>query len=138
MNKIVAFMREEEGLTTVEYAIAGGLVGAAVITAFTNLGTQVGRIIGGIATALTAIADAPDDVRLMGQGGGVRPPPSLSRGESGSASVEHVSTVISLIVLSLAVRTDMLAHRIPNALMGPRGQCRSDAPHDSGRERRAH
>ena len=56
MNKIVAFMQEEEGLTTVEYAIAGGLVGAAVITAFTNLGTQVGRIIGGIVTALTAIA----------------------------------------------------------------------------------
>ena len=55
MNKIVAFMREEEGLTTVEYAIAGGLVGAAVIAAFTNLGTQVGRVIGGIVTALTAI-----------------------------------------------------------------------------------
>ena len=56
MNKIVAFMREEEGLTTVEYAIAGGLVGAAVITAFTNLGTQVGRIIGLIVTALTNVA----------------------------------------------------------------------------------
>lgn len=56
MNKIVAFMREEEGLTTVEYAIAGGLVGAAVITAFTQLGQQVGRVIGGIVTALTAIA----------------------------------------------------------------------------------
>lgn len=55
----------------------------------------------------------------MGQGGGgIRPPLSLSRGESGSASVEHVSTVILLIVLSIAVRTDMLTHRIPNALTG--------------------
>lgn len=58
MNKIAVFMREEEGLTTVEYAIAGGLVGAAVIAAFTNLGTQVGRIIGGIVTALSQIATA--------------------------------------------------------------------------------
>jgi pilus assembly protein Flp/PilA len=55
MNKIVAFMREEEGLTTVEYAIAGGLVGAAVIAAFTNLGEEVGRIIGGIVSALADI-----------------------------------------------------------------------------------
>ena len=55
MNKIVAFMREEEGLTTVEYAIAGGLVGAAVIAGFTNLGKAVGTVIGGIVTALTAI-----------------------------------------------------------------------------------
>ena len=50
------FIREEEGLTTVEYAIAGGLVGAAVITAFTNLGTEVGRVIGAIVTALTGVA----------------------------------------------------------------------------------
>ncbi len=48
-------MRREEGLTTVEYAIAGGLVGAAVIAAFTLLGTQVARIINLIVTALTAI-----------------------------------------------------------------------------------
>jgi pilus assembly protein Flp/PilA len=53
--KLCAFLRREEGLTTVEYAIAGGLVGAAVIVAFTNLGTQVGRIINLIVTALTAI-----------------------------------------------------------------------------------
>lgn len=40
-----AFVRDEEGLTTVEYAIAGGLVGAAVIVAFTNLGDAVGTVI---------------------------------------------------------------------------------------------
>ena len=54
MNKIVAFIREEEGLTTVEYAIAGGLVGAAVITAFTDLGTAVGNVIRGIVNQLPA------------------------------------------------------------------------------------
>ena len=54
-NKLLAFLHDEEGLTTVEYAIAGGLVGAAVIVAFTDLGTQVGRVIGLIVNALTAI-----------------------------------------------------------------------------------
>ena len=41
MEAIKKFLREEDGLTTVEYAIAGGLVGAAVIIAFTNLGDAV-------------------------------------------------------------------------------------------------
>jgi pilus assembly protein Flp/PilA len=54
-NKLLAFLRDEEGLTTVEYAIAGGFVGAAVIVAFTDLGTQVGRVIGLIVNALTAV-----------------------------------------------------------------------------------
>lgn len=52
-QKLLAFLHEEEGLTTVEYAIAGGLVGAAVILAFTNLGTRVGEIIDGITDELT-------------------------------------------------------------------------------------
>ena len=41
-EKLMAFFREEEGLTTVEYAIAGGLVGAAVIAVFIALGDEVG------------------------------------------------------------------------------------------------
>lgn len=53
--KFLAFLREEEALTTVEYAIAGGLVGAAVIAAFLLLGQEVGRIINLIAGALQAI-----------------------------------------------------------------------------------
>ena len=44
-EKVLAFFKEEEGLTTVEYAIAGGLVGLAVIGAFTALGVRVGEII---------------------------------------------------------------------------------------------
>ena len=42
---VMKFFREEDGLTTVEYAIAGGLVGAAVIAAFILLGEEVARII---------------------------------------------------------------------------------------------
>ena len=53
-KKIMQFIRDEEGLTTVEYAIAGGLVGAAVIVAFTELGAAVGAVITEITTALTA------------------------------------------------------------------------------------
>jgi pilus assembly protein Flp/PilA len=52
---VMKFIREEDGLTTVEYAIAGGLVGAAVIAAFGFLGDQVARIITAIWNALAAI-----------------------------------------------------------------------------------
>jgi len=54
-DKLLAFIRDEEALTTVEYAIAGGLVGAAVIAAFLALGGNVGRIIGLINTRLATI-----------------------------------------------------------------------------------
>lgn len=53
---ILDFIREEDGLTTVEYAIAGGLVGAAVILAFTELGTAVGDVIDGITGELNGTA----------------------------------------------------------------------------------
>lgn len=52
-DKLLAFIREEEGLTTVEYAIAGGLVGLAVVTAFQLLGVQVGVVIDAITAAIT-------------------------------------------------------------------------------------
>lgn len=52
---LIAFLRDEEGLTTVEYAIAGGLVGAGVILAFDLLGVEVARVIDDITGALSAI-----------------------------------------------------------------------------------
>ncbi len=53
-RKIMKFLQNEEGLTTVEYAIAGGLVGAAVIAAFIALGGTVGGIISFIDSQLAA------------------------------------------------------------------------------------
>ena len=53
LQRIMEFLKDEEGLTTVEYAIAGSLVGAAVVTAFTGLGTQVGAVITGITGDIT-------------------------------------------------------------------------------------
>lgn len=51
-QKLLAFLRDEEGLTTVEYAVAGGLISLAVVAAFTALGTNVGTIITQIEAAL--------------------------------------------------------------------------------------
>ena len=53
LQRIMDFLKDEEGLTTVEYAIAGSLVGAAVVTAFTALGAQVGVVITDITTDIT-------------------------------------------------------------------------------------
>jgi len=47
------FLRDEEGLTTVEYAIAGTLVGLAVVVAFGDLGNAVGNAIGDLENAIT-------------------------------------------------------------------------------------
>ena len=52
MKQIKKFLLEEEGLTTVEYAIAGALVGAAVIASFRALGVQVTTEVAGITAEL--------------------------------------------------------------------------------------
>ena len=41
IEKLRKFMRDEEGLTVVEYAVAGALITVAVVAAFTNLGAAV-------------------------------------------------------------------------------------------------
>ena len=49
---VLSFLRDEEGLTMVEYAVAGTLITLAAVTAFTNLGTAVSNKITAITTAL--------------------------------------------------------------------------------------
>lgn len=44
-QEIVKFVRDEEGLTTVEYAVAGALVAGTLVAAFTDLGERVGEVI---------------------------------------------------------------------------------------------
>ena len=53
-STLISFWKEEDGLTVVEYAIAGGLIGATVIASFKLLGTTVAGIIGYIQTQLAA------------------------------------------------------------------------------------
>ena len=55
-STLISFWQEEDGLTVVEYAIAGGLIGAAVIASFKALGLTVAGIIGNINTLLTPAA----------------------------------------------------------------------------------
>ena len=49
---VMAFLRDEEGLTIVEYAVAAGLIAAAVVVAFTDLGQTVLGIITGLITEM--------------------------------------------------------------------------------------
>lgn len=51
-KKLRNFLQAEEGLTTVEYAVAGSLIALAVITAFQLLGQHVGTVIGQICAAI--------------------------------------------------------------------------------------
>lgn len=47
LNQLVALvsLKKQRGLTTVEYAVAGALVAAAVVAAFLLLGGTVGDVI---------------------------------------------------------------------------------------------
>jgi len=53
MNSFLkSFARKQRGLTTVEYAVAGGLIVSGLVAAFTALGNRVETIIKTITTAL--------------------------------------------------------------------------------------
>lgn len=58
-QQILKFLRDEEGLTMVEYAVAGGMVAAAGVVAFQELGFEVDRIIDFIEAQLATVATAP-------------------------------------------------------------------------------
>jgi pilus assembly protein Flp/PilA len=55
---IVAFLKDEQGLTMVEYAVAGALVCAFCVAAFAGLGTAVGARIEALAGIVTNGAPA--------------------------------------------------------------------------------
>lgn len=52
-TRIKKFITNEEGLTTVEYAVAGAVVAATVLLAFTELGGAVATKVGAITTSIT-------------------------------------------------------------------------------------
>jgi len=56
-QNISDFIKDEEGLTTVEYAIAGSLVGLFVVAAFTDLGEEVEIVIQGLADSVGTAAN---------------------------------------------------------------------------------
>ena len=52
-NRIKTFIRDQDGLTIVEYAVAAGLITATVATAFLLLGEQVETVIETVTTYIT-------------------------------------------------------------------------------------
>ncbi len=53
-NKIMAFLRDQDGLTIVEYAVAASLIVLGVALAFFTLGNTVDGVITALDTAITA------------------------------------------------------------------------------------
>ena len=51
---LVSLWKEEDGLETVEYAIAGGLIAAIVVAAFTDLGKAVENVINYLYTVVSS------------------------------------------------------------------------------------
>lgn len=51
-TSVVKFLKDEDGLTIVEYAVAGGLITVAVVAAFVILGTNVNTKITALGTAV--------------------------------------------------------------------------------------
>ena len=49
---VLTFIKDEEGLTVVEYAVAGGLIAAVTVAAFRALGVTVTGVITAIDAAL--------------------------------------------------------------------------------------
>ncbi len=56
---VVKFIKDEEGLTVVEYAVAGGLIALSVVAAFKALGLEVGRTVDDICKAINGGAACP-------------------------------------------------------------------------------
>ena len=52
-TKVMKFLQDEEGLTIVEYAVAGALISGAVVLAFTALGEAVRLKIVQLTNAIT-------------------------------------------------------------------------------------
>lgn len=52
MNFIKSFLREEDGVTAIEYALLAALIGVGIITGATTLGSNISTKFGAIATKI--------------------------------------------------------------------------------------
>ncbi|WP_044874902.1 pilus assembly protein PilA [Pseudomonas sp. LFM046] len=55
-RSMIKFVKDEDGLTIVEYAVAGGIITLGVVAAFTLLGTEVDTNIRGLCGAVKSRA----------------------------------------------------------------------------------
>lgn len=58
-TSVMKFIKDEDGLTIVEYAVAGGLITVAVAAAFVTLGGQVNTKIHALCTAVNGGTACP-------------------------------------------------------------------------------
>lgn len=54
MNSIKKFLREEDGVTAIEYGLIAALIAVVIIAAVTIVGTQLNKTFSTIGTKLTA------------------------------------------------------------------------------------
>lgn len=52
-TSVMKFIKDEDGLTIVEYAVAGGLITLGAVAAFVTLGTNVSTAITSLGCAVT-------------------------------------------------------------------------------------
>ncbi|WP_109481399.1 Flp family type IVb pilin [Paraburkholderia sp. C35] len=55
-NAINQFLREEDGVSAIEYGLLAGLIAVAIITTVTTIGTNLNTVFGYIKTKLAGIA----------------------------------------------------------------------------------
>ncbi|PUA19814.1 Flp family type IVb pilin [Glaciimonas sp. PCH181] len=53
--KLMKFLRDEDGVTAIEYGLIAGLIAVAIIVAVTSLGTNVASVFTRIAGHLTTV-----------------------------------------------------------------------------------
>ena len=53
MNFIKNFIREEDGVTAIEYGLIAALIAVVIIASVTSVGTQLKAVFTSVATALT-------------------------------------------------------------------------------------
>lgn len=53
MSKIVAFWRDEAGVTAIEYGLIAALIAVVIILAVTAVGTDLQAVFNAVGTALT-------------------------------------------------------------------------------------
>ena len=139
-DKFLAFFREEEGLTTVEYAIGGALVGLAIVAAFSLLGTSRSP-----ASLTTSSRDRRSVTCARGELGAAQRAAHPSSDKdvlscmacfpllAACSNPQILATGLVLVLLALAVREDLIRNRVPNGLNARRPAAR--AGDDVGRRR---
>ena len=55
INSIKSFVRDEEGVTAIEYGLIAALIAVVIIASVTLVGSKLSIVFGSIATALTAV-----------------------------------------------------------------------------------